>query len=383
MLQSKSGRKRAPVHRLALACLLALLLSPATRAQDLSIPVLVPLTGFLSLEGQSQRDGALLALRHPPPGIDVATRVADTGVSPEVAVNALEKALAERPLAIVASMLGTQMLAMMPLAAESKVPLVTISGTAKITELGNPWVFRFFPGDDVVKVAQARYAVEVLGRKRPAIIYQTTAYGQSGLQHLRSALAKLGAAPVFEEGIGVDVKDLLPVLAKAKGSGADVVALQLHAPSTALLIRQAASMGLGLPIVAGSAIHQPSTAALLEPRELAGVCAESASSPISGGSEALERWVAAYRAAFQAEPDAYALAQYDGAMMVLGAAAAGARTPEALRAALAATRYDGLAMTYKSDGRGNMAHSALVLCYDGTSRVPRIVQRYDNIDGVP
>jgi branched-chain amino acid transport system substrate-binding protein len=368
------------VLRLVLACLL--LLSPAARAEPLSVPVLVPLTGFLSLEGQSQRNGALLALRHPPSGIEARAEVADTGVSPETAVNALERALGVKPLAIVASMLGTQMLAMMPLAAEAKVPLVTISGTAKITEMGNPWVFRFFPGDGIVKVAQARYAVDVLGKKHPAIVYQTTAYGQSGRQHLDAAFRALGAAPVFEEGIGVDVKDLLPVLAKAKGAGADVLALQLHAPSTALLLRQAASMGLGLPIVAGSAIHQPATAALLEPEELKGVCAESAASPISGGSAALESWVAAYRAAFHAEPDAYALAQYDGTMMALRAAAAGARTPEALRRALATERYDGLAMTYKSDGHGNMAHSAVILCYDGTSRVPKVVRRYDNLDGV-
>ena len=369
------------MHRLLLAGLL-LLLAPAARAESLPIPVLVPLTGFLSLEGQSQRNGALLAIRHPPAGIEASAEVADTGVSPEVAVNALEKAFAGKPLAIVASMLGTQMLAMMPLAAEAKVPLVTISGTAKITEMGNPWVFRFFPGDEIVKVAQARYAVEVLGKKRPAIIYQTTAYGQSGRQHLDATFRKLGAAPVFEEGIGVDVKDLLPVLSKAKSAGADVLALQLHAPSTALLIRQAASMGLALPIVAGSAIHQPATAALLEPGELKGVCAESAASPISGGSPTLEAWVAEYREAFHAEPDAYALAQYDGTTMMLRAAAAGATTPEALRKALATERYDGLAMTYKSDGHGNMAHSAVILCYDGTTRIPKIVKRYDNIDRV-
>lgn len=369
------------MQRLVLACLL-LFLSATSRADEVSIPVLVPLTGFLSLEGQSQRNGALLALRHPPPGIKATTEVADTGVSPEIAVNALEKALGGKPLAIVASMLGTQMLAMMPLAAEAKVPLVTISGTAKITEMGNPWVFRFFPGDEIVKVAQARYTVEVLGKKRPAIIYQTTAYGQSGRTHLDATFRKLGAPPVFEEGIGVDVKDLLPVLAKAKGAGADALAIQLHAPSTALLIRQAASMGLGLPIVAGSAIHQPSTAALLEPGELKDVCAESAASPISGGGAALESWVAAYREAYHAEPDAYALAQYDGTMMVLREAAAGARTREALRQALATARYDGLAMTYKSDGSGNMAHSAVILCYDGASRAPKIVQRYENLDGV-
>jgi branched-chain amino acid transport system substrate-binding protein len=36
-------------------------------------------------------------------------------------------------------------------------------------------------------------------------------------------------------------------------------------------------------------------------------------------------------------------------------------------------------MTYRSDGAGNMAHSAIIVCYDGTSRTPRIVKRYDDI----
>jgi branched-chain amino acid transport system substrate-binding protein len=277
-------------------------------------------------------------------------------------------------------MLGTQLLAMLPLAAETKTPLLTVSGTARVTELGNPYIFRFFPADPLVKVAQARYAVEALGRKRPAIVYQTTAYGQSGVEHLRATLTKLGAKPVFEEGVDVTVKDMLPVLAKARAADPDVLLLQLHAPSTALIIRQAATMGLGAAIVAGSAIHQPATAALLEPAELKGVCAESASSPISGGTNEMDAWVAKYRKAFGTEPDAYALAQYDGVMMALDAIARGARTPQALRDALASGAWRGLAMTYQSDGRGNMAHSAVILCYDGFTRTPRIVQRYDNLD---
>jgi branched-chain amino acid transport system substrate-binding protein len=38
-------------------------------------------------------------------------------------------------------------------------------------------------------------------------------------------------------------------------------------------------------------------------------------------------------------------------------------------------------MTYKSDGKGNMAHDALIVCYDGASLVPAIVKRYHNVDG--
>ena len=64
-------------------------------------------------------------------------------------------------------------------------------------------------------------------------------------------------------------------------------------------------------------------------------------------------------------------------MMVLAAAARGAKTADDIQKALAGTSYKGLAMTYKSDGRGNMAHSAVMICYDGLSRTPKVVKRYE------
>ncbi len=360
---------------------LAILVSPAAvRAQPSAvIPVLAPLTGFLALEGASQRNGALLAF-HAHPSVTVRTETIDTATSPEAAVNAFARTLRMAPLsAVVAPMLGTQMLALLPAAEDAGVPLVTVSGTAEITERGNPWVFRFFPGDAVVKTAQARYVVEELGRRRVALIHQTTAYGQSGRRHLVATFAKLGAEVVFEDGLAPTVKDMAPVLTRLKAARPDVLVLQLHSEPSARLIRQAAALGLRLPIVAGSAMHQPSTAALLEPAELAGVCAESGSSPISGGSPAMERWVADYRQRFHAEPDAFALAQYDGVSMILAAVLAGAGDAAAIRDALASGEYRGLAMTYRSDGHGNMAHDAVILCYDGRDRVPRIVRRYGEI----
>ncbi len=200
------------VMRRAAFLVVGLLAALPARAETLSFPVLVPLTGFLSLEGTSQRNGAELALK----GAGLTPDIIDTGTSPEAAVTALERAGGgARVGAVAASMLGTQMLAMLPLAAELKLPLVTVSGTASITEQGNPWVFRFFPGDAVTKTAHARYVVEELGKRRPALIYQTTAYGQSGKTHLESAFKALGADLVFAEGVDPAAKDLLPVLTKA------------------------------------------------------------------------------------------------------------------------------------------------------------------------
>lgn len=360
----------------------AILFAALGAARAETVPVLVPITGFLSLEGTAQRNGAVLAIDTLGKDAALATDVTDTGTSPEGAVTALRRALSGTPSAAIAPMLGTQMLAMIPIADRAGLPLLTVSGTAKITELGSANVFRFFPGDSVVKVAHARYAIEELGAKRPALLYQTTAYGQSGAAHLKRILTELGAPPVFEEAIDISVKDMLPVLTRMQAAEPDSLLLHLHSGSTALVIRQARESGYGIPVVAGSAMHQPTTAALLDPAQLSGVCAESASSPISEPEGPIADFTAAYRARFSTDPDAFALAQYDGAAMLVAAKQAGATGPAEVRDWLAANRHEGLAMTYKSDGKGNMAHDAVIVCYDGRSRVPAIVKRYANIDGV-
>jgi len=35
-----------------------------------------------------------------------------------------------------------------------------------------------------------------------------------------------------------------------------------------------------------------------------------------------------------------------------------------------------VAMTYKSNGHGDMAHDADIVCYDGTTRIPNIAKHY-------
>ena len=60
---------------------------PAAAAETVRVPVLVPITGFLALEGTSQMNGALLAIREAgvgtsPNPLAVEAEVADTGVRP-------------------------------------------------------------------------------------------------------------------------------------------------------------------------------------------------------------------------------------------------------------------------------------------------------------
>ena len=325
-----------------LAAAIAFTAPSAWAADKLDIPILVPVTGFLSLEGTAQKNGAIQAFADAPKSLNVGYEVSDTATSPEVAVNAMKRALGRgNPVAMGAPIFGTQMLAMLPLAAKHKIPLLTVSGTAKLTEVGNEYIFRFFPGDAVVKVAHAKFAAEELGAKRPALLYQTTAYGQSGRAHLKKNLEGLGTPLIYEEALSPKVKDMTPALKKALAEKPDVILLHLHSGPTALAIRQLRAMGSDLPVVAGSAMHQPTTASLLEPAELANVCAETASSPISGGSVMFKSFTTQYRKLFSSEPDAFAVAQYDGVSMALAAIEAGAKTRQEVRDWIASNSFKG------------------------------------------
>ncbi len=377
-LKSRRNRRNDILAILVAATLAASPLSAAAQAVEINLPVLVPITGFLSLEGTSQRNGALLAIKNAPASVKVTSEVTDTGVSPEGATTALERALSRGKVsAVAASMLGTQMLAMLPVALENKIPLATVSGTADITEKNNPYVFRFFPGDAVAKGAHVRYVLDELKKRRVAVVYQTTAYGQSGRKHIVELLKKAGVDPVMEEALDVSVKDMSPVMGKVMAAKPDVIMLHLHGGPSALFLKQAAALKVNLPIIAGSGLSQPSTVALLDPAELKGVCAETNASPLAGGSPEMERFLAQYRAEFKSDPDGFAVGQYDATAMIIDAAAKGAKTPEDIRKVLSGGSYKGIAMTYKSDGKGNMANSAVIICYDGVSRTPKIAKRYD------
>jgi branched-chain amino acid transport system substrate-binding protein len=128
-------------------------------------------------------------------------------------------------------------------------------------------------------------------------------------------------------------------------------------------------------------MHQPATAALLDPAELEGVCAETAASPVAAATPAMRDFLAAYRAAYNSDPDAFAAAQYD-AVRMLGDVIAGLRrdgtavTSAKVREKLSSARYQGVVTTYQSDGKGDMAHDAEIVCFDGTDRVPRPAARY-------
>lgn len=361
-----------------------LVCSSAAFADDtaLNVPVIVPITGLLALEGTSQLHGAQLAIAHAPAGLKIKSETVDSGTSAEGGANALERVAGGKDVKfVVAPLFGTQVLAMLPVALEYKMPILAPSGTGPITEQGNPYMFRLYPSDAISKIAHIRYMVEELKLKKAAILYNTTGYGQSGFKFMSEYLTKAGGEVVFSEGIELSAKDISATLAKVQAAKPDVILVQMHSASMAMVVKQVAAAGIKIPIIGNTTVAMPATASLLQPSDLKGVCGESASWVEKGVNAVTDRFVGDYVAKYGAMPDAYAIQQYDGLMMALTAVKSGAKTPADVQKYLSTQGYQGVGMSYKSDSKGNLAHSAVIVCYDGTSLTPKLVKRYENITG--
>jgi branched-chain amino acid transport system substrate-binding protein len=375
-MEAKAGVSGATGARLTRAALVLLALGTPAHAADYYFPIVMPITGFMSVEGGSQRNGVVMAFEDA--GMSVDYPIYDTGTSATGAATALDKALSSGDaIAAAITIFGTEVVAMMPVAEEYEVPMLTISGLSKVTESGNPWMFRFLPNDREIKVAHARYVKEELNLSKPALIGDTTAYGQGGFALLKENFDKLGVELAFEDSsIAPDTKDMTPLLTKVKESGADSIVLHTVAAPMALIIKQARASGMDLPIITSSSLVEPTATALFEPAELANVCAETPSAPEARATPEMTQWADAYKERFGLEPDGLALGHYDGVRMALKLLGEGADTPEKLREAFHNSTYEGIAMTYKSDGEGDMAHDADIVCWDGTSRIPSRAAHY-------
>ncbi len=79
---------------------------------------------------------------------------------------------------------------------------VMIGGTdPALTHMGNPWLFRFRPNDTYSARVIADYGVNVLGKKKWAIVHSTDAFGTAGMKTLAEALKKIGGEPVLGPGL--------------------------------------------------------------------------------------------------------------------------------------------------------------------------------------
>ena len=236
---------------------------------------------------------------------------------------------------------------------EAEIPVINnvATGTAITQQFkSDNYIFRMSAADVIQSNMIADEAVKKRGFKRPAILADSTNYGQLGQADLEKALGAMGIKPVTEEKFNIGDTDMTSQLLRAKAANADVILTYAIGPELAQIANGMAKLGWKLPLI-GSWTLSMSTFI-----DNAGANGEGAVMPQTfiqaPTTPKRAAFITAYQAAYKVDriPSPISAAQgYDGTLLLAAAIKqAGSTDGPKIKAALEnlSTKVEGVVTIY-------------------------------------
>jgi branched-chain amino acid transport system substrate-binding protein len=350
----------------AFGVLLGLLLVSCTGSREaetaIKVGLIAPFSGYLAPSGEAIHRGMLLAIDEVNRGGGVLGRplalvVDDVENDPLAGVAVLQELVErERIVAVFTGTLSTAILAQLDSIHALQIPLISPLGSVTtITQNGRVpnYAFRTAMSDEYANEFMVRYTIEVVGVRRPGLIADTTAWGNSNVDGLSHWLDRLARPAASIERFAQGETSMRHQLTRLRAAGADALILVATASEAAAIIRGMVTLGWKVPVVSrGTSIGRFV--------ELAGVANTdgvltlqtfSFFGPLSPKADAVLR---AYHARFgtrrvaEVRGPSVVASSYDGVHLLAGAIRhAGTTDGPRIRAALEELEpYDGLMKRY-------------------------------------
>ena len=238
------------------------LASGALAADPIKIGVSGPFTGGSASMGVSMRDGVKLAVEEINKaggvlGRPLVTVERDDEAKNEVGVQVTQELINKEHVAAAVGFINTGVaLAATRFYEEAEIPVFdnVATGSAVTKQFLPPdyeqnYVFRNAANDTIQSAMIVDQAIDKQHFTKPAILADSTNYGQLGRQDLEAALAKKNIKPVAEEKFNIGDVDMTAQLLKAKSAGADSVLTYGIGPELAQIANGMAKLGWKVPIV--------------------------------------------------------------------------------------------------------------------------------------
>ena len=249
---------------------------PAIAAKDpIPIGYLPALTGPSSSTGIGINRGLQLAVQEINAAggiggrqIELITR--DTQSDPTKAVNGAAELTRGQKVSVVFGPVNSgESLAVVPLLARTNTPQVHPCWVDSLTDTKKyPMCFRNGPTNQQIGAAANRYVVEVLKRKKVAVISDTTGYGTASVNAYVPMLKAKGAEVVYQGNVDAANPDLKPELLRMQAAGAEaIMPWSVNAGFLSRIINTRGQMEWDVPIVGQTTLGSGQTKALLEKPE--------------------------------------------------------------------------------------------------------------------
>ncbi len=326
------------------------------------------LTGGQATFGISSRNGVEMAVKAANAaggikGKKVETRVYDDQGKPEEAANATTRLVNQDHVAIIlGEVASTNSIAMANVAQPARVPMITPTSTnPKVTEIGD-YIFRVCFIDPFQGFVMARFARENLKLNKVAVLRDLKSDYSTGLTDVFTRkFTEMGGKIVAVETYNQGDSDFRGQLTAIKRAAPEGIYVPGYYSEVGVVARQAKELGLSVPIMGGDGWDS------VKLFELGGSAMEGHyfSNHYSSEDPAprVQNFVAAYKAAYGAVPDALATLAYDAAGVAIDAMRrATDLSAGAIRNAIAETKaYPGVAGTITLDKARNAVKPAVVL----------------------
>ena len=318
-----------------------------------------PLTGSAASYGLSVKQGAELAIKEINDaggvnGLKFELNFLDDEAKAQPAISAYNKMMDEGADAILGAVTSDAMLAITELTNEDGILQVTPSASVQdATKYDN--AFRVCFTDPLQGVTMADYAVDTLGYKNIAVLYNVADNYSKGMADAFMAEVKAkGGNIVAKESFVTDDVDFNTQLTTIKSAGADALFLPVYYQDAAYIINQAKTQGITLPMLGGDGWD--GVLGQLEDPTLANGSIFLSPFVANDTAENVQAFVKAYQKEYNATPDQFAADGYDGVYIIKAAIEkAGSTDSEALIKAMPEINVAGVTgnMTFTPQGEPN------------------------------
>lgn len=229
-------------------------------AEPIKIGVSGPFTGGSAPMGVSMRDGVRLAVNEINAkggvlGSKIELVERDDEAKNERGVQVAQELINKEHVVATVGYINTGVaLASQRFYQQAKIPVMNNVATGSIVTkqfASQPenYIFRNSANDTIQSAMIVEEAIARRGFKKPAILADSTNYGQLGREDLEKTLAKKGVKPVAVEKYNIGDVDMTAQLLRAKQAGADVVLTYGIGPELAQIANGMQKLGWKVPIV--------------------------------------------------------------------------------------------------------------------------------------
>jgi len=350
--------------------------APAVK-EPIKVAILGPLSGDVATFGESNRDGALMAVEEWNAkggvlGRQIEPVIGDTKCDAGEAASVANKVIFEDKVHyIIGAVCSSASIPISEIANANKV--LQISGTSTnpavtINEDGSnkEYVFRACFLDPFQGEVMASMAYDELGMKTTAVLYDVGNDYVKGLaEYYKAAFEKKGGEVLVFEAYTKDDTDFSALLTKVADSGAESLFLPDYYAKNNLIAAQIKDKGIKIQLLGGDGWDSPE----LNLELFEGGYHSNHYSP-ADPRPVVQNFIKAYKEKYGAEPDALATLAYDAANILFQSIKeAGVDDPEKVKDAMAKIKFEGVSGDITFDEHGDPIKKAAIIKIEGGKKV--------------